>query len=93
VISDIKAEIIRDDSFLPLLEEHQVHFFGDGALKCREMIQHKAAFFHGGFHPSSRFMGKISTDHFKKKQFENLAYFEPFYLKNFVATIPGNKFL
>lgn len=93
VISGIKAEIIHAGSFSQLLDQHTVHFFGDGALKCRDIIQNKAAFFHGGFHASSRFMGKISTDHFKKGQFENLAYFEPFYLKDFVATIPGNKFL
>ncbi len=87
----IKAEIINQDSFGDLLKEQRVHFFGDGALKCKETIHSASAFFHSEFHPSASFMGKIAFTHFKNSQFENLAYFEPFYLKDFVTTVPVNK--
>jgi tRNA threonylcarbamoyladenosine biosynthesis protein TsaB len=92
-IRNIKAEIITPESFLPELEKFNIHFFGDGAMKCKDTINHKAASFHEDFHPSSTFMAEISYEHFMKSQFVNLAYFEPFYLKDFVATIPGNKLL
>lgn len=92
-LRQIKAEIILKDSFLPLLKAGCIHFFGDGAMKCKDMIQRKSAIFHEGFHTSSTFMGKIAINHFNDGLFENLAYFEPFYLKDFVATIPINKMI
>ena len=92
-IRQIKAEIILQDSFLPLLNYNCIHFFGDGAMKCRDMIHSKSAFFHEGFRPSATFSGKIANKHFNDGIFENLAYFEPFYLKDFVATVPGNKLI
>lgn len=92
-IRQIKAEIIDKDSFLPLLKNNCIHFFGDGAMKCKDVIQNKSAIFHEGFNPSSKFMGEIAYNYFKKGLFENLAYFEPLYLKDFVATIPVNKMI
>jgi tRNA threonylcarbamoyladenosine biosynthesis protein TsaB len=89
----IKAEVIHEDSFLPLLHVKTIHFFGDGALKCKDIIRSETAFFHGGFHPSAKFMGKIAENRYTKGLFENLAYFEPFYLKDFVTTVPVNKLL
>jgi tRNA threonylcarbamoyladenosine biosynthesis protein TsaB len=91
LLRNIKAEIISKDSFLPLLMENRIHFFGDGAMKCKEMIQSKSAVFSADFHPSASFMGRISYKSYKKGLFEELAYFEPFYLKDFVTTIPTNK--
>jgi tRNA threonylcarbamoyladenosine biosynthesis protein TsaB len=90
-IRNIRAEIIHPDSFLPFLKEKQIHFFGDGAMKCHSLIQNESAIFHEGFHPSANYMSKIAYNHFKTSTFENLAYFEPFYLKDFVATTPVNK--
>jgi len=87
----IKAEIVVQDSFDDLLKKHRIHFFGDGAMKCKETIQADSAVFHSQFHPSASFMGKIAFSHFMNSQFENLAYFEPFYLKDFVTTVPTNK--
>jgi tRNA threonylcarbamoyladenosine biosynthesis protein TsaB len=91
LIRNTEAEIINRDSFHPLLLKNCIHFFGDGAMKCNDLIQSKSAVFVPDFHPSASFMGRITYATFKKERFENLAYFEPFYLKDFVATIPNNK--
>jgi tRNA threonylcarbamoyladenosine biosynthesis protein TsaB len=90
-IRNIKAEIIQNDSFNQFLYNNTIHFFGDGAMKCERTITGKTAVFHEGFHPSATYMGRIALKKFKKGLFENLAYFEPFYLKDFVTTIPINK--
>jgi tRNA threonylcarbamoyladenosine biosynthesis protein TsaB len=92
-ITKVKAEIIHRESYFPFQNEHPIHFFGDGAMKCKEVLEHKNAVFYPDFHPSAAFLGKISFDSFNNKLFENLAYFEPFYLKDFVATIPVNKMI
>ena len=92
-IRSVEAEIIHPSSFLPLLKDYKIHFFGDGAMKCKEMILHENAVFHDNFHPSAEFMGLISNEHFKNKVFEDLAYFEPFYLKDFVTTTAINKMI
>jgi len=93
LLREIKAEIIIPDSFKSDLESFNIHFFGDGAMKCAEMIKNENATFINGFLPSSAYMGKTSYKLFNEGQFENLAYFEPFYLKDFVATVPINKML
>lgn len=90
-IRNIRAEIIDENSFLALLNDSIIHFFGDGALKCSGKIHCNSAFFHPDFHPSSKYLAKLSFESFKKKKFVDLAYFEPFYLKDFIATVPVNK--
>jgi tRNA threonylcarbamoyladenosine biosynthesis protein TsaB len=87
----IKAEVIEKDSFNELFQNNKVHFFGDGAMKCKELILNDMAHFQDAFNPSSNYMGKIAYRHFQEEKFEDLAYFEPFYLKDFVATVPVNK--
>jgi tRNA threonylcarbamoyladenosine biosynthesis protein TsaB len=89
----VSAEIIDENFLAELLENHKILFFGNGAEKCKNTIKHKNAFFEGPVKTSAQFMQSISEEKFKKKEFEDVAYFEPFYLKNFVATIPGNKIL
>ena len=82
----IKAEIIDGNSFQDELNSCEVYFIGDGALKCKEMITHKNANFIEAF-PSSIEMAKLSYHKYKKSDIEDVAYFEPFYLKDFVATV------
>jgi tRNA threonylcarbamoyladenosine biosynthesis protein TsaB len=89
----INAKIIDEQSFLPELKKHKIHFFGDGAMKCSEAIKNKNAKFYDNFHPSADYMIPFSEKAFNNNVFEDVAYFEPFYLKNFVATIPKNKLL
>ena len=92
-IKAVSAEII-DESFLQEeLEKSTILFFGNGARKCKDLIKHKNAVFKGPVKTSAQFMQKIALYKYNNKEFENVAYFEPFYLKDFVATIPKNKII
>lgn len=89
-IREIKAEIIDKNSFCDYLKDRKVYFLGDGAHKCKDIITHKNAIFVDAKFPSSKEMAKLSFDKFKKNDIENVAYFEPFYLKDFIV-IPEKK--
>lgn len=82
------AEIVSSGTFDHYLKDKHVLFFGSGAQKCREEIQHPNAHFISNFQPSSRHMIPLANKAYKLKQFEDIAYIEPFYLKDFIATIP-----
>ena len=90
-ILPVSAEIIDENSFAEHLNNHKILFFGNGAEKCRTKITHPNAVFAGPGKTSARFMQKLSEKKYNLQQFEDVAYFEPFYLKDFVATIPKNK--
>jgi tRNA threonylcarbamoyladenosine biosynthesis protein TsaB len=80
------AEIIDETSFAELLNNQQVYFFGDGADKCKEVFsKNKNAIFIDHIVPSAKDMIIPAEQVFNNKQFEDVAYFEPFYLKDFVA--------
>lgn len=89
-IRDIKAEIIEEHSFLEYLNNGKVYFLGDGSEKCKSVIQHPNAIFIDDKFPSSKEMAKLSFEKYKKSDTEDVAYFEPFYLKDFVV-IPQKK--
>lgn len=81
-----EAEIIDSNSFLECLDKNKVHFIGDGALKCKGVITHQNAVFQEKvLYPSAREMAASATTKFKAGDFEDLAYFEPFYLKDFIG--------
>jgi len=86
---DISAEIIHSGSFSDILSEYQIWFFGDGAGKCRNVINHHNAIFLNDIEPSAASMIALSEKAFQEQKFEDIAYFEPYYLKDFIATIPG----
>jgi len=88
MLREVKAEIIDENSYGDILKKQKMIFFGDGSSKITETIKHDNAVFIKDFNPSSRFMASISNQYFSDKKFENVAYFEPFYLKDFVATVP-----
>jgi tRNA threonylcarbamoyladenosine biosynthesis protein TsaB len=90
-VRQVSAEIIDENFLSDLLENHEILFYGNGADKCKNLITHKNAIFKGPKTTSAEFMQMIAEEKFNIKQFEDVAYFEPFYLKNFVATIPKNK--
>jgi tRNA threonylcarbamoyladenosine biosynthesis protein TsaB len=91
-IREVRAEIVDEHSFSEFLETHAVVFGGDGAEKCKPILgNHPNANFLDGFAASAKFMGAIAMDKFNRMSFENLAYFEPFYLKDFVAGKPHVK--
>lgn len=91
-IRETKAEIISADSFGEELSRGEVVFLGDGAKKVKEILTHKNAVFIENSFPSAKTMSFLSEEKFKQKDFENLAYFEPFYLKDFVAGRPKKFF-
>lgn len=85
-VKSTAAEIIDENSFSDLLKDHQIYFFGDGAAKCKEALsKHTNAFFIDDIVPSAKNMIILSEMAFENEQFEDVAYFEPFYLKDFVA--------
>lgn len=85
-IKKTSADIIESASFSDLLQKNKTIFFGDGAAKCKPMIDHPNAIFSDTVNPSAQFMLPIAERLFAEKKFENVAYFEPFYLKDFVGT-------
>lgn len=90
-IRETSAEIIDENAFSDFLEKGKVAFFGDGAAKCRDVIKHSNALFFDDIHPGVKGMLNFALEKFLQKQFEDLAYFEPFYLKDFVAGKPKVK--
>lgn len=91
VIRETSADIVTEDSYKNLLAQHKILFFGNGAEKCREVIHHPNAFFLDNIHPLASGMVPLAEKAFAEKEFVDVAYFEPFYLKEFVATVPVNK--
>jgi len=89
----ISAKIVDEETFAPLLNAHKVVFFGNGADKCKEVIKHDNAVFVDDCHPLAKNLALLAEKQFAQKQFEDVAYFEPFYLKDFVATTPKKKVL
>lgn len=79
------AEIIAGDSFADVLARRPVLFIGDGAAKCRSVLQHPNACF-ADVAASAAGMLRPALEAFERQRFEDVAYFEPFYLKSFVAT-------
>lgn len=79
------ADIVAQDSYLEYLESHPMYFFGNGAEKCRDIIRHPNAHFIGDIYPSARHMFPLAEQALARRHYEDVAYFEPFYLKDFVA--------
>ncbi len=87
----ISADIIDENSYMEYLEESPVYFFGNGADKCKEVITHPNAHFIDNIHPLATMMSPLAERAFLDEKFEDVAYFEPFYLKEFVATKPKKR--
>jgi universal bacterial protein YeaZ len=92
-IKDISAEIISGDTFVNFPESQKIIFFGDGALKCREVINRKNALFAVDYMISASHMHKPVFQAFKDHHFEDVAYFEPLYLKDFITSKPRKNIL
>jgi len=82
------ADIIDENSYMEYLSTQKMYFFGDGAAKCKNIITHENAVFIDDIFPSAKDLSVLSFEKFKNNDFENTAYFEPFYLKDFVASVP-----
>lgn len=84
-VRPIGADIVDADTYLPYLEKHPVYFFGDGAMKCKNVIQHTNAHFIEGIIPLAKWMSPLAERSLHLGEKQDVAYFEPFYLKDFVA--------
>ena len=88
ILSPVEAKVIDGSSFVDKLRDNKILFFGNGADKCKSVIDHPNAVFVDGIFPSAEFMGSIAFDRFGKNMFEDVADFEPAYLKDFIAKKP-----
>ena len=87
LVEPVSAKIIDSTSFAESLKKNKVIFFGDGSEKCKEALgENTNAIFSEKGLPSAQFINQIALEKFNKKEFEDVAYFEPYYLKDFVAT-------
>ena len=84
-----EAKIVDENSFAAELRTNRILFFGNGMNKCRDILnQHKKARFVDNIHPKACNIGFLAYEKFNKQEFENTETFEPFYLKDFIATTP-----
>ena len=83
LVEEIQAKVITKDSFNDLSLK-KVLFFGDGALKCKDLLWSENFSFEEGIHPSAIDMVELSFEKYMNKDFEDVIYFEPFYLKDFI---------
>jgi tRNA threonylcarbamoyladenosine biosynthesis protein TsaB len=86
MIKPTAAEIIDENSFSSLLGNKKILFFGDGAEKCKSVLgENPNALFYPGFINSAADLTLKAAEKWKNKEFEDVAYFEPYYLKDFIA--------
>jgi tRNA threonylcarbamoyladenosine biosynthesis protein TsaB len=87
----VEAKIIDENSYQDELNQQMITFIGDGAMKCSTTIQSANAVFNGHNFNSASYMSKLAYAAYNLQQFEDVAYFEPYYLKDFVITQPKKK--
>ena len=80
-------------SFSEISEDIKIVFFGDGSEKCRNVTGHKNSVFISDFVISASYMFKTASEKFHAGHFEDVAYFEPFYLKDFITTVQRKNIL
>lgn len=85
LLADVSAKILDEHSFDPFFTEKKLIFFGDGAAKSRQLYLNQTNYFFLEFECSAAHMVPLAVYKYQNGQFENTAYFEPFYLKDFIA--------
>lgn len=93
IITDVEAKVVDTTTFASELRFDRIYFGGNGSEKCQTVITNTNAIFVPDVLPLAENMAHIAQYKFDTKQFESVAYFEPFYLKEFIATTPKNKVL
>ena len=88
MIRPVSADIVTEETYKPWLDEQPVYFFGGGAKKCMETINHPNARYIDGIEPLAKWMQPLAERRLMNGQTENVAYYVPFYLKDFVAKMP-----
>lgn len=92
IIEDTQAMVIDEGSFRHYLDKGRILFFGNGSDKCRELIKNENAVFVSGLSPSAVQIGQVALEKYDAKDFEDVAEFEPFYLKDFLVKKPKAAF-
>jgi tRNA threonylcarbamoyladenosine biosynthesis protein TsaB len=93
VVRETSADIIDENSYADLLEKQPIVFFGNGAEKCKAVLTHHNAQFLSDIHPLASGMIPLAEKAFADNSFADVAYFEPHYLKEYVAVVGKNKVL
>jgi len=87
-VREVSADVVTEETYKQWLDERPVYFFGNGAKKCMATINHPNAHYIDGIEPLAKWMQPLAEKRFLNGQTEDVAYFVPFYLKDFVAIKP-----
>lgn len=87
-VRPVGADVVDAETYKQWLDERPVYFFGNGAAKCMETINHPYAHLIEGIEPLAKWMQPLAERRLLNGQTEDVAYFEPFYLKDYVAKMP-----
>lgn len=87
-VRPVGADVVDAETYKQWLDERPVYFFGNGAAKCMETINHPNAHLIEGIEPLAKWMQPLAERRLLNGQTEDVAYFEPFYLKDYVAKMP-----
>ena len=87
-VREVSADVVDQDTYREWLDRQPVYFFGNGAKKCMDVINHPNVRYIDGVEPLAKWMMPLAERRFLQEQFEDVAYFVPFYLKDFVAKMP-----
>lgn len=87
-VREIRADVVTADTYREYLDAHEVWFMGNGSAKCREVIDYPNAHFLDDIVPQARWMFPLAEQSFNRGEFRDVAYFEPYYLKDFIAIKP-----
>jgi len=87
-VSPTQALVVDESSFSTTLADRPIYFFGEGAEKCKPLLQHPNAFFLPGVVPSAVSLGPIAEEQYHQSAFADLEHFEPLYLKDFLIKKP-----
>ena len=87
-VREIGADVVTAETYKEYLDKHPVYFFGNGAKKCMETINHPNAHLIEGIEPLAKWMQPLAEKRLLNNQTEDVAYFVPYYLKDFVAKLP-----
>ena len=87
-VREIGADVVTAETYKSYLDERPIYFFGNGAKKCMDTINHHNAHLIEGIEPLAKWMQPLAERRMLNEKFEDVAYFVPFYLKDFVAKMP-----
>ena len=87
-VREIHADAVDGDTYRELLDSHPIYFFGNGAAKCMEVINHPNARLIESIEPIAKWMMPLAERKMMRGEHEDTAYFVPYYLKDFVAKAP-----